>query len=183
MNTQTLRIDAKSRALKNVIDMGPIDKAQLAENIRTGRAKLNENRVVFAKKTGISTNTLRSLENGTHARTPDLHTIEKIAKRFNTTPQRLLTGKLPITGDDPLLHGLSREDIRIARAFHDTILDVKSVVRALLTSPLTEETREHFALTCLRLLRLEPEALDDLEVIIEGLEEAQRTRNDKRRGK
>jgi DNA-binding XRE family transcriptional regulator len=165
-----LTIDLSSLALKNVIDMGPVDKAQLAESIRTGRARLNLTRVQFAQAAGIATNTLRALENGTHRRLAGWATMEKIAKVLKIPTERLLAGKLPLQSDDPLLVGLNREDLTIARLFHDAILEVKLAIRLLLKAPCTEDHRERLAMLTQRLMRLEADVLEDLEHVMTGLD-------------
>src|SRR5947207_1191557 len=101
--------------LRRTLNSAGVDKAQLAENIRTGRAKLNLTRVQFARRAKITTNTLRTLESGTHSRLPDTETLQKVARALKTTTESLLSGKAPITPDDPVLAGLNREDLLIAR--------------------------------------------------------------------
>jgi transcriptional regulator with XRE-family HTH domain len=122
-----LSVDGLRRTLNN----GDVDKAQLAENVRTGRAKLNLTRVQFARRAKITTNTLRTLESGTHSRLPDTETLQKVAKALKTTTEALFSGK-NIQPDDALLAGLNREDLEIARLYHDSTTTVRQRVYGLL---------------------------------------------------
>lgn len=115
-------IDEPVRGSKNGA-MTPEQKQQFAEILRTGRAKLNLNKVDFCKKAGITTNTLRALERG--VQDPGQRTIDRIAAILGTTPAALTTGKRPIDTSDPLLADLNDEDLEVAQAFHHAPMRVK----------------------------------------------------------
>src|ERR1700752_5078921 len=69
-------------------------RLQFAEEVRKGRARLDLNKVEFAKKAEIAPNTLRALERG--VQDPSQETIDKIARILGTTSQALTSGKRPI---------------------------------------------------------------------------------------
>lgn len=145
-----------------------MDKAQLAENIRTGRARLNLTRVQFAKKARITTNTLRTLESGNHARLPDTETLRKVAKALRTTTEALLSGKMPIEADDPLLSGLNQEDLRVARLYHDAT----TVMRQRIAGLLQDDEPERVSAIARRCLLLTQNDLIAVDEVITGLERA-----------
>src|SRR5262245_12283259 len=115
-------IDDPAKGSKNGV-MTPDQKQQFAEILRTGRAKLNLNKVDFCRKAGITPNTLRALERG--AQDPGQRTIDRIAAILGMTPSALTTGKRPIDSSDPLLADLNDEDLEVAQAFHHAPMRVK----------------------------------------------------------
>jgi transcriptional regulator with XRE-family HTH domain len=89
-----------------------VNKPQLAEAIRMERAKTRETRKAFAVRVGITTNTLRAIENGSHQRDPDVKTLQKLAVALDLSVDQLLVAETR-----PQEHpGLHKEDFRIARA-------------------------------------------------------------------
>jgi transcriptional regulator with XRE-family HTH domain len=151
-------LDAARLTLKNQ----RVNKPHLAETIRTARAKQRLTRKAFAERAGITTNTLRALENGTHARTPDVMTLQKIAEALELSVDQLLAGET-----QPQEHaGLHKEDWRIARAYHDSIADVKAATKALLLGDHQEDALERIAAVLQHLLRLESQVLADLAAMM-----------------
>jgi transcriptional regulator with XRE-family HTH domain len=105
---QLVSLDAARLTLKNQ----RVNKPQLAETIRTARAKTRETRKAFATRIGITTNTLRAIENGTHARLPDVATLQKLAEGLELSVDQLLVGETR-----PQEHaGLHKEDSFASRA-------------------------------------------------------------------
>jgi transcriptional regulator with XRE-family HTH domain len=161
---QLVNVDAVGRTLKNQ----NVDKTQVAENIRTGRARLRLTKVQFAQKAGISTNTLRALEHGTHTRMPDVKTLQKVANALEFTIEQLLGGKMAVPPHDPILARLHREDLRIADAYHEAIAEVKLATKHFLfMSHRSEDIHERLAILLQQLLKLPPGALDAIESFIE----------------
>lgn len=156
---QLVSVDGARLTLKNQ----SVNKPQLAESIRTARAKLRLTRKAFAERAGITTNTLRALENGTHARTPDVTTLQKIAQALELTVEQLLGGdtRPPHASD-----GLHKEDWRIARAYHDSIAEVKTATKRLLLAPRPEEELEPLALLLQTLLDLPLAVVDDVATLV-----------------
>jgi transcriptional regulator with XRE-family HTH domain len=122
LRIQPFGVDAPQNGSKN----GWMTKEQLqqfAEEVRKGRARLNINKVDFAKRAKIAPNTLRALERGVQQ--PNQETIDKIARILGTTAQSLTHGKRPIDAADPLLADLNDEDLEVAQAFHHAPMRVK----------------------------------------------------------
>jgi transcriptional regulator with XRE-family HTH domain len=147
-------LDAARLTLKN----RSVNKPNLAETIRTARAKQRLTRKAFAAHAGITTNTLRALENGTHARLPDVLTLQKVAEALELSVDQLLAGE----SQPQEQAGLHKEDWRIARAYHDSIADVKAAVKALLTGDHQEDALEQIAAVLQHLLRLDPQLRADV---------------------
>lgn len=147
---QLVSLDGTLFTLKNQ----SVNKPHLAETIRTARAKKRLTRKAFAMQVGITTNTLRAIENGTHARTPDMTTLQKIAKALELTVEQLLAGE---TRQPHESDGLHKEDWRIARAYHDSIADVKAAMKLLLLIEREEEHLEQIAAVIQHLLRSDPQ--------------------------
>jgi transcriptional regulator with XRE-family HTH domain len=163
-------VDGSARAFKNLVAVGPDDRARLAESIRTGRARLDLTRVAFARAARISTNTLRKLETARHEGLPDHATLTKVADLLETTPEALYLGPAPIPPADPILAGLYREDLAIARAYHEAPLAVKTTVHRLLQGALTEAQLATVAPLIGRLLALDAETAAAFDRVLASIE-------------
>jgi transcriptional regulator with XRE-family HTH domain len=139
-----------------------VNKPQLAEAIRTARAKTRETRKAFAVRVGITTNTLRAIENGTHERDPDVKTLQKLADALELSVDQLLVGETR----PPEHAGLHKEDLRIARAYHDSIADVKAAMKALLLGTHQEDELEQIAAVLQHLLRVDAQVRTDLAAML-----------------
>lgn len=115
-------VDASERGSKNDA-MTKEELQQFAEALRTGRAKLNLNKMEFCKKAGITPNTLRALERG--AQHPNPETVNRIARLLGTTAPALTHGKRAIAPNDPLLADLNDEDLEVAQYFHHAPMRVR----------------------------------------------------------
>jgi transcriptional regulator with XRE-family HTH domain len=181
LSIHILRVDAASGRLKNAA----VNKEQLAEKIRTGRARLKLNRVQFANLADITTNTLRALEEGTHSQVPDTKTLEKVAKALGVTMKALLIGGEAIAPDNPLLKDLSDEDLEIAQAHHHAINAVRQRIALILenrqppaVAP-SEDLKQRAADVALRVAGYGKEAVEQLESLAQFLRprDAQRAKD------
>jgi transcriptional regulator with XRE-family HTH domain len=172
LRVEPFGVDASEPGSKNG-GMTPEQLQQFAETLRTGRAKLDLNKVDFCKKAGITTNTLRALERG--AQDPSQRTIDRIARMLGTTPSSLTSGKRAIDTSDPLLADLNDEDLEVAQAFHHAPMRVKQRALGVLQERARrgrgkDSSSHDVAEWSRRLLGLDPEKRQAIATVIAEFE-------------
>ncbi len=165
-------VDEAIAALKNAA----MNKA-VGRRVKRLRQEKEWTQAELATRAGVTTNTLRGLERGTLAtRWPK---IQRIAKALGRTPESLLGDDDPIKPTDALLQGLTREDLQIARLFHDATTPVRTRALALLQHPDTDIAMQ---LATLRAGVAQPiEAMIAQAVAQQREEDAARDRDDGKR--
>ena len=122
----------------------------------------------FAHLAGISVGCLQGFERSTR-KTRDTHLL-KIATAIGVTLEDLTREDAPPVPPDPLLADLTREDFRIAYAYHHSGADVKYAVKRFFATSTSADFRERVAVWMARLLNLGHDELTRWELITTGLD-------------
>lgn len=106
-----------------------LDRKRIGARLKGLRVEQGLDQVEVARRAAISPGTLQTIEWG--ARENKLSNIEAVARVLGTTLDAL-ERKPEINPGDPLLAGLNREDLEIARLYHDAASTVRTQARSLL---------------------------------------------------
>jgi len=99
----------------------------LVNRIKALRLARQWRQIDVARAAGVSINTVTGLEAGRKTQKPN---VEKIAHALGTTVEELRRGDA--TEQSVVLYGLTDEDLRIARAYHNAETPVRIAVHNLL---------------------------------------------------
>lgn len=104
------------------------DRKRIGKRLRLLRLEQGLHQVPLAKQANISPGTLQNIEWG--FRKSSEENIDKLARVLGTSLERLRGGS--VDSQDPLVKGLNREDLEIARAYHEASSRVRQQARRLL---------------------------------------------------
>jgi transcriptional regulator with XRE-family HTH domain len=107
-----------------------MDLKAIGRRARRLRIEKDWTQAELAERAGVTTNTIRGFETGTiNTRWPKLNAI---VRALGTTVEQLAEHEDVVKPADPMLVGLKREDLIVARAYHDSETPIRQRVMALL---------------------------------------------------
>lgn len=160
---QLLVVDSDLRTLKN----SAVDKKAIGKRIESLRREKFGTQGKLAAKAKVAPNTVRGLEKGKlDTRGPQM---QRILRALGTTFEELVRGD-EVRPTDPLLAGLNREDLQIARFYHDATTAMRQCAASLLRDGEGDEVSGFIA----RVLRLNPDDFKAIDVLLAQLEETRR---------
>jgi transcriptional regulator with XRE-family HTH domain len=125
-----LSINDRGRVAKNDgVELTPEERKRIGGLLKGLRTGQHLKQLETAERAGISPGTLQTIEWG--ARKNSEENIEKLARALGTSLE-VLRGKPNLDPTDPLPKGLNREDLEIARAYHEDSSHVRDHARGLL---------------------------------------------------
>lgn len=165
---QAVAIDGGYQPSKNP-RMNDDERKRVGRKLRALRVEkgLTQAQLANDKRVRIAIGTLQSIERGLRENRDSK--IERVAKFLGTTLVALRAQEGPIQPSDPRLKGLTDEDLRIARLFHDSTSALRNRIRALLK----DGDADRITQLADRMAFLSTEAIGHLEGFV-GLEEAQK---------
>ena len=135
-----------------------VDRVRIGLALRTRRLLKGEEQTATAAAAGVGVGTLQAIETARYAVKPQ--NIERLAAYFGTSVISLLDQATAQTGPSLELSRLTREDLEVARLFHDASTTVRqaviSVLKELDPTPLTDAQRARAKTLADQLVRLAP---------------------------
>jgi transcriptional regulator with XRE-family HTH domain len=165
------------------------ERKRIGLRLRAMRVERGLDQAEVARRAKVAIGTLQSIENATRE-TRDSN-FEKVARFFKTSLIELREGDRTVPPTDPLYSGLTKEDVRIARRYHDSETSVRNLAQRLLTGELSEavinfaqrvisgDLAEAQLALADRIARLSSDRRTTLEELLEGLEDAERAESAK----
>lgn len=135
------------------------DRVRIGLALKTRRLLKGEDQTTTAERADLGVGTLQAIETARYAVKPD--NIQRLAAYFGTSLLGLLDEAAAHTGPTLEVGRLTREDLEVARAFHDATTPVRQAVVLALQDqveqdPLDPARREQAKILAERLLRLHP---------------------------
>jgi transcriptional regulator with XRE-family HTH domain len=156
-------VDPRARAPNN----HGMDMKAIGRRVRQRRLELDLTQKALATNSEIALGTLQALEQAPRVKTPrqtSTKSLENIAKGLDWHIDHLMG--TPTVREDPLLRGLRREDLVIARWYHDATTTMRRRVAALLR----DEDDDVGAALALRLTHLPVDLQRKVEQLIASYE-------------
>lgn len=158
---RVVRIDDAGHRQNN-LPMTKDERKKIGSRLRAMRIEKTWNQEDVARRAKVAIGTVQSVE-GAWREVRDSN-VEKVAKVFGTSVRELLQSVDTITHADPLLERLNREDLAVARHYHDAPTPLRQLTLRLLRS---EIEHDRVAAIVVRLTQVSPELLLRLEDLIE----------------
>jgi transcriptional regulator with XRE-family HTH domain len=164
-----LTVEDQRRSFKNLA----VDKKALGKRIEHLRRDKFGTQAKLAKRAGVAANTVRGLEKGKlDTRGPQM---DAILKALGTTLEELVRGE-NVQPSDPLLAGLNREDLHVARGYHDATTAMRQRVQSLLQ----DGEPERLTAIMKYLQHFSSEDLEAVETVITTLDVARQSLRDRK---
>lgn len=133
-----------------------VDRVRVGLALRTRRLLKGEEQTAAAERAGLGVGTLQAIETARYNVKPA--NLERLAHYFGTSLTALLDESAAAAGPPLEIGRLTREDLEIARAFHDATTTVRQAVVTVLREPdpthLSEGQRARAKVLAERLVRL-----------------------------
>ncbi len=166
LNVRLLSVDDYAHTANN----HPVNIREIGKRVRLRRVELGITQAELADKAKVGLGTVQALEDAPKRKQPrqtSPQNLEKIAKALSVSVENLIAGKDSIAPADPLLVGLNREDLQIARAYHDASTDIRRRAAAVLqqreTAALPADLKDRAAELAARVANYGPAAFEQLE--------------------